>query len=212
MHIETERLIIRDLMEQDAEALLEIKYDKQVMKYHPTFFDESADVKANIDFIKLIISYFRGLAVKGMIYDEQHPERGSLSAVCLKDKNEVIGVITLNLRELVNDWHIGWYFLSRYTGKGYASEAGTAASDYFLEALSLDYISAGVRVDNPASFRTAQKSGFRLIDRRIGFDYDIADCNVDDFNTVSEYYDKANNNVGLCYYYFLKFNRNKVKN
>lgn len=209
MHIETERLIIRDLMEQDAEVLLEIKYDKQVMKYHPTFFDESADVKANIDFAKVIISYFRGLAIKGLIYDEQHPERGSLSAVCLKDSSEVIGVITLNLRAQVNEWHIGWYFLSRYAGKGYASEAGAATSDYFLKTLSLNYISAGVRDDNPASFRTAQKSGFRLIDKRIGFDYDNADCNVEDFNAVSEYFTKINNNVGLYYYYFLKFNMNK---
>lgn len=204
MHIETNRLIIRDLMEQDAETLLEIKYDKQVMKYHPTFFDESVDVKANIDFMKVIISYFRVLAIEGLIYDDQHPERGSLSAVCLKDSSEVIGVITLNLCEQVNEWHMGWYFLSRYTGKGYASEAGAAASDYFLEALSLKYVSASVRDDNPASYKTAQKSGFRLIDKRIGFDYDNAQCNVEDFNAVSEYFDKVNNNVGLCNYYFLK--------
>lgn len=210
MYIETERLIIRNLMEQDAETLLEIKYDKQVMKYHPTLFDESADVKANIDFIKAIISYFQGLEIKGLIYDEQYPERGCLSAVCLKVTGEVIGVITLNQRSQINEWHIGWYFLRRYTGKGYASEAGEAASDYFLEALALNYISAGVRDDNPASFRTAQKSGFMLIDKRIGFDYGNADCNVEDFKAVGKYFDRMNHNVGSSHYYFLKFNRNKI--
>ncbi|MNI55024.1 Acetyltransferase (GNAT) family protein [compost metagenome] len=193
MFIETNRLIIRDLIEQDAEALLEIKYDKQVMKYHPAFFGENA----TIDFIKVVIAFFQSIKERGVIYDEKYPERGCLSAVCLKDSGVVIGVITFNQHTHVNEWHIGWYFLSRYTGQGYASEAGAAASDYFLEAISLDYISADVRDDNPASFRTAQKSGFKLIEKRIGFDYDNPDCNVED--------------VGSCSYYFQKLNKNKTR-
>jgi ribosomal-protein-alanine N-acetyltransferase len=52
MYIETNRLIIRELMERDADALIAIKNDKQVMKYHPTFFEN-----ATIDFIKDAISY-----------------------------------------------------------------------------------------------------------------------------------------------------------
>jgi ribosomal-protein-alanine N-acetyltransferase len=125
-------------MERDADALIAIKNDKQVMKYHPTFFEN-----ATIDFIKDAISYFQRNAEN----DVKYPEHGFLPAVCLKDSGEVIGVITLNQKKQVpNEWHIGWYFMSQYTGKGYASEAGAAASDYFLEALSLDYISAGVRV------------------------------------------------------------------
>lgn len=139
MYIETKRLILRELVEQEAEVLLEITNDKQVKKYHPTFFENST-----IDFIKTAISYFQSNAEKGV----KNPEHGFLSAVCLKDSGEVIGVITLNYKkEPPYEWHIGWYFLSRYTGKGYASEAGSAASDYFLEYLSLDYISAGLRVD-----------------------------------------------------------------
>ena len=204
MHIKTERLIVRSFMEQDAEALLEIKYDEQVMKYHPTFFDESTERKANLDFIKVIISYFRGLADKGLIYDERHLERGGLFAVCLKDSTDVIGVITLNRHTHANEWHMGWYFLSQYTGMGYASEASAAASDFFLESLSLDYISAGMRDDNPASFRTAQQSGFKLIEKRIGFDYNNADCNVEDFSAVGEYFAKALSHVGLSGYYFQK--------
>lgn len=207
MFIETNRLIIRDLMEQDAEALLEIKYDKQVMKYHSGFFGENA----TIDYIKVVISFFQSIKERGIIYDERYPERGYLSAVCLKDSGVVIGVITFNQHTLVNEWHIGWYFLSRYTGKGYASEAGTAASDYFLEALSLDYISAGVRDDNPASFRTAQKSGFKLIEKRIGFDNDNPDCNVKDFHAVGDYFAQIQNNVGSCGYYFQKINKYRIK-
>lgn len=52
-----------------------------------------------------------------------------------------------------------------------------------------------------ASFRTAQKSGFRLIDKRIDFVYYNRDCNLEDFNTAG----------GSCYYYFQKFNMNREK-
>lgn len=207
MFIETNRLIIRDLMEQDTEALLEIKYDKQVMKYHPTLFGENA----TIDYIKVVISFYQSIKERGLIYDEKYPERGYLSAVCLKDSGVVIGVITFNQHTLVNEWHIGWYFLSRYTGKGYASEAAAAASDYFLEVLSLDYISADVRDDNPASFRTAQKSGFKLIEKRVAFDYDRPDCDVEDFHAVCDYFARLQNYVGSCGYYFQKLNKNRIK-
>ena len=37
MVTKTERLIVRDFKEQDAKALLEIKNDKQVKKYDPSF-------------------------------------------------------------------------------------------------------------------------------------------------------------------------------
>lgn len=201
MYIETNRLIIRDLTERDANALITIKNDKEVMKYHPTFFEN-----ATIDFIKKAILYFQNNAKKGVIY----PEHGYLPAICLKDSGEVIGVITLNQKQITNEWHIGWYFMSKYTGKGYASEAGAAASDYFLEALSLDYISAGVRVDNPASFRTAQKSGFKLIEKRMPYDYNDKSYNIDHFNDVVDYF--SNNPCEIengNYYYFLKLSKSK---
>ncbi len=203
MYIETNRLIIRELMEQDANALIAIKNDKEVMKYHPTFFEN-----ATINFIKDAISYFQHNAEKGIKY----PEHGYLPAVCLKDSGEVIGVITLNQKQVPNEWHIGWYFMSQYTGMGYASEAGAAASDYFLEALSLDYISAGVRVDNPSSFRTAQKSGFKLIEKRIPYDYIDESHNVDDFNDVVHYFSNIQCEVkNGNYYYFQKLSKNNNK-
>jgi ribosomal-protein-alanine N-acetyltransferase len=123
----------------------------------------------------------------------------------------VIGVITLNLNLPVHEWHIGWYFLSRFTGRGYASEAGAAASDYYLDALSLDYIACGMRDDNPASFRTAQKSGFKLTEKRIGFNEDLANCNVNNFQEVGEYFDQISHRAGAGGYYFQKFNMNKIK-
>lgn len=196
MYIETKRLILRELVEAEAEALLAITNDKQVKKYHPTFFED-----ASVDFIKQAIAYFQSNAKKGVT----HPEHGFLSAVCLKETGEVVGVITLNRNTRPTEWHIGWYFLSRHTGKGYASEAGAAASDYFLDALSLDYLSAHVRVDNPASFRTAQKSGFTLMEKRMPYGRNVKSHPADDYSMVADYFahipcEIENGN----YYYFQK--------
>jgi ribosomal-protein-alanine N-acetyltransferase len=197
MYIETERLVVRSLNEQDAEALLELQHDKQIMKFHPSFFFNNATV----DFVKGAISHFQGLAEKGLLFGEH----GSLFSVSIKKSGEVIGFNTFNKHLLINEWHMGWYFLSRYTGKGYASEASEAASSYFLDAMSLDYISAGMRDHNPASFRVAQKSGFKLIERRIGFDYEK--CSASDFNAVNEYFDNIKSGNGLYSYYFQKIRK-----
>lgn len=203
MYVETERLILRDLTEQDAEAIIEIKYDKQVMKYHPTFIER----EATIDFVKIVITFFQSVKDKGLIIDDQHPERGHLYAICLKDTAEVIGVITVHPLEYLYEVQMGWFLKSQFTGMGYASEAGKAASDYLLDALSLDYISVCMDVDNPASFRTAQKSGFRLFEKRVPYDYHYSDCNVEDYDEVGKHFAKKQSETGSCYYYFRKFNK-----
>lgn len=202
MYIETKRLIIRSLVEQDAEALFEIINDEQVMK-HPFISSDTT-----IDFCKIMIAFFQSVKEKGLMIDEQHPERGHLFAICLKDSGDVIGVITVHPLEYDYEVHMGWFLKSQYTGMGYASEAGAAASDYFLEALSLDYITAGVAIDNPASFRTAQKSGFRLFGKRTAYNYANNDCNVEDFNAVGEYFEKKQNEANSSGYHFRKFHKN----
>jgi len=209
MFIETDRLIIRTLMEQDAEALLEIKYDEQVLKYDPTFIKHDA----TIDFVKTAIAFFQSLKDKRLIIDDQHPERGNLFAICLKDSSDVIGVITVHLLEYLYELQMGWMMNGKFTGKGYASEAGAVASDYLLETLSLDYISVVMDTDNPASFRTAQKSGFELFEKRYPYDYFYSKCNVESFDEVEKHFKEIQTRE-YCdgYYYFRKFNKNsKIK-
>lgn len=162
MYIETTRLILRDPIEQDAESLFELINDEQVMK-HPFFQGDNS-----IEFIKIMISFFQTVKGKGLIIDDRHPERGFLFTIELKDSGDVIGVITVHPLKNSYELHIGWYIKYQYTGRGYASEAGAAASDFLLEALSLEYITAVVAVDHPASCRAAQKSGFRLFGQQIG--------------------------------------------
>lgn len=198
MFIKTERLILREFAERDAAALLEIKYDEQVLKYDPTFIKRDA----TIDDAKEAIVFWQDVKEKD-IY-----EKGIHYAICMQNSGDVIGAITVGVLEYLYELQIGWMMNSKYIGKGYASEAGTAASDYLLEMLSLEYISVVMDVDNPASFRTAQKSGFKLFEKRIPYDYHYSKCNVEDFNAVGENFIRKQRETGSCYYYFRKFNRN----
>ncbi len=198
MLIETENLIIRDFIDKDTRALFEIKYDEQVLKYDPAFIKRDATIEDIQEMIALWHNVKEDdIYIKGIHY-----------AICLKDSGIVIGAITVNPLEYLYELQIGWMLNSKYTGKGYASEAGAAASDYLLELLSLNYISVVMDVDNPASFRTAQKSGFKLFEKRIPYDYHYSKCDVEDFTAVSEHFIKKQSETGSCYYYFRKFNKN----
>ena len=198
MLVETKRLIIRDFAEQDAGALYEIKYDEQILKYNPTFIKRDATMAD----IKEMIAFWQSVK-QNEIY-----EKGIHYAICLKDSGTVIGAITVNSLDYLYELQIGWMMNGKYIGKGYASEAGAAASDYLLETLSLNYISVVMDTDNPASFRTAQKSGFKLFEKRVAYDYYYSKVNVEDFNAVGEYFAVNQSRAGSNYYYFRKFNKN----
>jgi len=188
MHITTERLIIRRFTKQDADALYAIKYDEQVLKYSPDFIKRDATITD----------------IKEAIANDD----GTLYAICLKDSGGAIGAITVSRLDYLYETQIGWKIRSEYTGQGYASEAGAAASDELLEALRLDYIVAVMDVDNPASFRTAQRSGFRLFEKRVPYDYHYSTCNAEDHGEVQEHFAAKQAEIGSCYYYFRKYNKN----
>ncbi len=198
MYIETTRLILRDFTMSDATEFLALKYDEQVLKYNPTFIKQDA----TIDDTKNLIEHLKQFNEKnkfdhGIYY----------YAICLKEQNIVIGAITVSYLEYLYELQMGWVINSLYAGNGYACEAGMTVSDYLLKTLSLDYISVVMDVDNPASFRTAQKCGFQLFEKRVPYDYHYSKCNVEDFYEVKDYFTQKQNEPGSCYYYFRKFSK-----
>jgi hypothetical protein len=61
-------------------------------------------------------------------------------------------------------------------------------------------------VDNPASFHTALKSGFRLFEKRVPYDYFYSHADPNDFDEVGNYLTEKQSETGSCYYYFRKYN------
>ena len=161
MKIETPRLIIRPFQEKDADALYRIKTDPRVMEYCPDFLDVDAKREDMPDYIRA----FRKL--------EEDGDFDTWRCYVIENKvtGEVMGAITFCKQNMLHEYDMGWMMIGEYTGKGYASEAAEAYAEYFCRKHGVDYLTAVMDVDNPASRRTAEKSGFRLFEKRTVYDY-----------------------------------------
>jgi ribosomal-protein-alanine N-acetyltransferase len=196
MNITTERLIVRDFEIDDAQGFYEFVYNSE---YEPEYIERGV----TIDELKEKIIAWQSIKTK-----EDFFSKCKDYAICLKESGEIVGVITVNQIDYLYELEIGWYVKNQHIGKGYASEAGTVVSDYLLETFELDYMSVGINIDNRASLRTAQKSGFKLFEKRVPYDYYWSKCNVENFAEVDKYFEANQSQPGPNYYYFRKFNKN----
>ena len=177
MRIETERLIVRPFREEDEDALYSIKTDPQVMKFCPDFLDidaERADMRG-------YIRAFRQLEADG------DDDGWRCYAIESRETGHVVGALTFGKQKMLHEYDLGWMMLGAHTGKGYASEAAEAFAEDFCRTHGIDYLTAVMDVDNPASRQTAEKSGFRLFEKRTVYDYS---CNryCDDYFYFRRYW------------------------
>ncbi len=161
MRIETERLIVRLFREEDADALYRIKTDPQVTEFCPDFLDVDAK---QADMPGYIHDFQR-------IEDTGDTDTWRCYAIENRENGAVVGALTFSRQTMLHEYALGWMMIGEYTGKGYASEAAEAFAEDFCRTHGVDYMIAVMDVDNPASRRTAEKSGFRLFEKRTVFDY-----------------------------------------
>ena len=115
MIIETGRLILREMTEDDFDALYAVLADSDNMKYYPHSFDEDRVrgwIRRNIERYKVF-----GFG---------------LWAVVLKETGEVIGDCGLTM-QIINGQikpEIGYHIRKDCQGRGYASEAAKAVRDW----------------------------------------------------------------------------------
>lgn len=159
--IETNRLIIRTFRAEDADALYRIKTDPQVMDFCPDFLD--VDAKRE-DMLGYIHEFQR-------IEDTSDIDMWRCYAIENRENDIVVGALTFGKQNMLHEYDLGWMMISEYTGKGYASEAAEAFAEFFCRTHGIEYLTAIMDVDNPASRRTAEKSGFRLFEKRTVYDY-----------------------------------------
>ena len=85
--------------------------------------------------------------------------------VSLKTDDTAIGISGIVKRPTLDNVDIGYGFLTRYTGKGYAYEAAKATLDYAMNDLKIKKIVAITSEDNQKSQRLLEKLGLKLIER-----------------------------------------------
>ena len=158
--IETARLTVRSLREEDADALYRIKTDPQVTEYCPDFLDIDAKQADMQGYIRT----FRQIEESG------DTDTWRCYAIENRETGEVMGVLTFSKQNMLHEYELGWMMIGAYTRKGYAAEAAEAFAEDFCRTHGIDYLIAVMDVDNPASRRTAEKSGFRLFEKRTVYD------------------------------------------
>ena len=177
MRIETERLVIRSFREEDADALYRIKADPQVMKFCPDFLDVDAKREDMRNYIRTFQT----------IEDAGDTDTWRCYAIETRETGEVVGALTFCRQNMLHEYDLGWMMNGMHTGKGFASEAAAAFAEAFCRTHGVDYLTTVMDVDNPASRRTAEKSGFRLFEKRTVYDYS---CNryADDYFYYRRYW------------------------
>ncbi|TDQ39819.1 GNAT family N-acetyltransferase [Aureibacillus halotolerans] len=149
--IETKRLIIREMVQSDYDALCKILCDEEVMRaaYESAFNLEEAQNWLN-----------RHL--------KRYEEYGfGLWAVVLKETNEMIGQCGLTMqgwreKEILE---IGFLFQKAYWHKGYASEAAIACKEYAFSVLNANRVYSIIRDTNMAAQEVAVRNGMNNIDK-----------------------------------------------
>ena len=149
IHIETDRLLMRDLMDEDAQGMFEMDSDPEVHTYlgrKPIATLEEA--KNAIDYIK-----------------SQYIENGiGRWAVVEKESGEFIGwsgfkLITDVVNERTGYYDLGYRFMKKHWGKGYASETAMASLNHGFTELHFKEIAGIADVDHTASNAILKKVG-----------------------------------------------------
>lgn len=180
MYIQTQNLIIRNFNEEDIEALHHLKYDEDVMEYIPSFLERDITKSK----IKEYIQEFINIEEVGDI------KTWRIYAIVNKQTNVVMGSLSFGLNELLHEYELGWQMMKEYTRNGFASEAASAFSEYFCQQNNVDYLIVTMDIDNIASKRTAEKSGFKLFEKRTVYDY-TWNRYCDDYYYFRRYYSKS---------------------
>ena len=151
---ETERLILREILPMDAEPFFEMDSDPEVHRYLGN--NPVKDIKE----IKNVINFIR----------EQYVENGiGRWAVIEKSSGEFVGWSGLKfVQTTVNNhsdfYDVGYRFLRRHWGKGYATESAKAALDYAFSKINLKEVFATALDTNVKSKNALQKCGLKFIE------------------------------------------------
>ena len=145
-NLETQRLRLRRVVNDDVNEIFALRSDQEVMKYIPR------------PLVKTEEDAFLHIA---MIDEKIENNEGINWAITLKNNPKLIGIIGhYRIRPEHFRAEIGYMLLPEYHGKGIISEAIKEVVKYGFEIMKLHSIEAIIDPENFASERVLQKNGF----------------------------------------------------
>jgi RimJ/RimL family protein N-acetyltransferase len=145
--LETERVILRQFLPADRDALARVICDPETMRYYPAPFDRAAVQE-------WIARNLRRYAANGH----------GLWAMDLKTTGEMIGDCGIILQEVDGEQlaEIGYHLRRDKWGQGLATEAARGCRDYGFGKMALDVMISLIRPENERSRRVAEQNGMRV--------------------------------------------------
>ncbi|MEM9099959.1 MAG: GNAT family N-acetyltransferase [Pseudomonadota bacterium] len=143
--IETERLVLREMVLEDAPAIQEIFSDFAVTRWlslvpHP--YPEGEAIR----YVEACSGFY-------------------VWAIEARDRPGLIGMVGIDSPE--DKRALGYWVGRSHWGLGVASEASEAAVRFAFEDMAADQVVSGVFEGNEASIRIQEKLGFRVIGERM---------------------------------------------
>lgn len=148
MVLETERLILREYVKEDFDALFEILSDQETMQHYPEPFNEEKT---------------RNWITWNM---ENYEKYGfGLWAVVLKETGEFIGDCGVTIQNIDGEMlpEIGYHIHKKYWRKGFAKEAARAVRDWVFQNTKYNTIYSYMKYTNIGSYSTAIANGMKKV-------------------------------------------------
>lgn len=145
--LETERLYLREFVLDDAQKLIDLNDNPNVIKY------TGDGAVENIEKAKEIL--------QNIIFP-QYPNKLGRWAVHLKEGDTFIGWCGLKFIAELNEIDLGYRFFEEHWKKGYATECAKACLNFGFNILDLKEIVARAAIANVNSIKVLEKIGMRF--------------------------------------------------
>ncbi len=142
MNIKSERLVIREMEERDASAILDAMECPEISDMFCNGLGDIEKVKSYLD----------------VIINEYKDGKFRTFAVAEKSTNQLIGSITLDVTPPFARAEYSYWINRKYRNHGYATETVNAMNKYCFDTLSINRIQ--VLTSNPISEKVVEKVGF----------------------------------------------------
>jgi Acetyltransferases, including N-acetylases of ribosomal proteins len=146
--LETERLILREIVQTDADFILDLLNQPSFIRYIGDRNVRTADDAR----------YF----IKDRCRKSYRLHGFGVYTVELKETCEAAGICGFIKRDFLPDADIGFAFLPQFEKKGYAFESASAVLEYGKKFLNFKRVLAITTLDNENSGRLLAKLGFRF--------------------------------------------------
>jgi RimJ/RimL family protein N-acetyltransferase len=179
--LETEHLILREIVESDAEFILDLLNQPSFIKYigdRNVRNLEQAREFIESRFTKSYLEHGFGLYLVELKPEFCSAADAESEIQNLKSEIELpIGICGFVKRDAQPDADIGFAFLPQFCGKGFASEAAEAVMKFGKQNLNLERVLAITTQNNESSVKLLEKLNFKF-ERLIKMPHDAEKLNL----------------------------------